>query len=389
MKYAYFPGCSSVGSGISFERSAQYVAKKVGVELAEIPDWNCCGAGHMPNHDATIALPARNLALAEKMGLDEVVTPCAACFARLKTASVYCRQSEENLKHISDIIEMPFEAKNDVISLLEVFSRDEAKEAIKAAITKPLNGVKVASYYGCLLVRPEGICDFDDNENPMSMDNLMAIAGATPVDWAFKVECCGASHQVALPKVGREMISKVIMNAVDNGAEAIVTACPLCMLNLDMRMKEVAAKHGSKYNIPVYFFTELLAAAMGADPKELGTNKHFVPAVEFLENAVKPVAKEEKKAVKFDKQADEIDAKMAKEKAENKANRDKVGGATQSVANMQARSEKKNIDEHADKIDAEMAKKKAENKATRDTVGGATKSVAEKQARSEKNGGEK
>ena len=293
MKYAYFPGCSSSGSGIAFERSAQYVAKKVGVELAEIPDWNCCGAGHMPNHDTSIALPARNLALAEKMGLDEVVTPCAACFARMKTASVYCKQSEENLKHIQEIIEMPFEAKQDVISLLEVFAKDEVKEAIKAKITKPVNGAKIASYYGCLLVRPEGICDFDDNENPTSMDSLMEIAGATAVDWAFKVECCGAGHQVALPKVGRGMIERVIKNAVDNGAEAIVTACPLCMLNLDMRMKEICQKLGPKYNIPVYFFTEILAAAMGAEPTELGTEKHFVPAVDFLKNIVKPVVKEQ------------------------------------------------------------------------------------------------
>jgi heterodisulfide reductase subunit B len=290
VKYAYFPGCSSAGTGVAFEMSAQYVAKKIGMELVEIPDWNCCGAGHMTNHDAAIAIPARNLALAETLGCDEVATPCAACYARMKTASVYCRKSEENLNHIKDIIEMPFEAKNDVISLLEAFSRDEAKEAIKAAITKPLNGAKIASYYGCLLVRPEGICDFDDNENPTSMDDLMAIAGADPVDWAFKVECCGASHQVAAPKVGRDMISKIIINAVKNGAEAIVTACPLCMLNLDMRMKEIAQKHGAEYNIPVYFFTEMLAVAMGADPKQIGTDKHFVPAVEYAEKIVKPVA---------------------------------------------------------------------------------------------------
>lgn len=293
MKYAYFPGCSSAGTGVAFELSAQYVAKKIGMELKEIPDWNCCGAGHMTNHDAAIAIPARNLALAETLtDCEEVATPCAACFARMKTASVYCRQSQENLKHIQGIIDMPFEAKQDVISLLEAFSRDEAKEAIKGAITKPLNGAKIASYYGCLLVRPEGVCDFDDNENPTSMDNLMEIAGAKAVDWGFKVECCGASHQVAAPKLGREMIAKIIINAVKNGAEAIVTACPLCMLNLDMRMKEIAQKHGAEYNIPVYFFTELLAVAMGANPKELGTDKHFVPAVEFAEKIVKAPAAE-------------------------------------------------------------------------------------------------
>ena len=395
MKYAYFPGCSSAGTGVAFEMSAQFVAKKIGMELAEIPDWNCCGAGHMTNADAAIALPARNLALAEKHIADcnELATPCAACYARMKTASVYCRESEENLNHIKDIIEMPeFEAKQDVISLLEAFTRDEAKDAIKAAITKPLNGAKIASYYGCLLVRPEGICDFDDNENPTSMDSLMEIAGAEAVDWGYKVECCGASHQVAAPKVGRDMIARIIINAVKSGAEAIVTACPMCMLNLDMRMKEIAKKHGSQYNIPVYFFTELLAVAMGADPKAVGTDKHFVPAVEYAEKIVKAPAAPAPEA-KFDKGADEVDAKIAKTKAETKAEskaaRETAGGATKDVAVKHSRSEKNNIDEKADEVDADIAKRKAENKTARNTVGGATKSVAEKQARSEKNGGEK
>ncbi len=305
MKYAYFPGCSSAGTGLAFELSAQYVAKKIGMDLVEIPDWNCCGAGHINNPDAAIAVPARNLALAETLGCDEVATPCAACFSRMKAAYAYCSKSKENLERIQKIIEMPYEAKNNVISLLEAFSRDDAKEAIKAAITKPLNGAKIASYYGCLLVRPEGLCDFDDTENPTSMDDLMALAGADPVDWAFKVECCGASHQVAVPKLGRDMISKIIINAVKNGAEAIVTACPLCMLNLDMRMKEISQKYGAEYYIPVYFFTEMLAVAMGADPRAMGTDKHFVPAVEYAEKVVKPAAPAVEKAEKTEKNGGE------------------------------------------------------------------------------------
>mgnify|MGYP000867899658 CR=1 FL=1 len=288
MKYAYYPGCSSAGTGVEFELSGKYVAKKIGMELKEIPDWNCCGASaaHLTNHDLSIALPARNLALAEDMNLD-IAVPCAACFNRMKNAVKYVRESEANQKHIENILEMPYQAKNDVFCLLDVMSRPEAIDVIKAKISKPLNGLHVASYYGCLLVRPAGVCEFDDTENPQSMDKLMELIGATPVDWAFKTECCGASHQVAAPKVGREMIYRIVKNAVNNGAEAIATACPLCMLNLDMRMKEMA-KRDPRFSIPVYFFTEILAMALGAKAKDIGLQKHFFPATEVIEKALIP-----------------------------------------------------------------------------------------------------
>ena len=319
MKYAYYPGCSAAGSGIEFDLSAKFVAKKIGMELQEIPDWNCCGASsaHLTSHDLAIALPARNLALAEKMDLD-IAVPCAACFARMKGAVHYVRQSEENRKHIEEIIEMPYEAKADVYSLLEVMYRPEAQEAIKNAITKPLNGVRVASYYCCLLVRPQEVAQFDDPEDTTSMDDLMKLAGATPVDWAFKIECCGASHQVAAPKVGREMIHKILKNAIANGAEAIVTACPLCMLNLDMRMKEMQKKYGNEYSIPIYFFTELLAMAMGANAREVGIHKHFFPAVEAAEKMLIPKPAPEKPAKPAAKAAPKPAAEAKPEEAKTK-----------------------------------------------------------------------
>jgi heterodisulfide reductase subunit B len=287
------------------------------MELIETPDWNCCGASaaHLTNHDLSIALPARNLALAEDMDLD-VAVPCAACFGRMKTAVKYVRESEKNQKHIEDILEIPYKAKNDVYCLLDVMSRPEAMEAIKANIAKPLNGLKVASYYGCLLVRPAGVVQFDDTENPQSMDKLMELVGATPVEWAFKTECCGASHQVSVPKVGREIIYRLLKNAVSNGAEAIVTACPLCMLNLDMRMKEMS-RRDPRLNIPVYFFTELLAMALGSGAKAIGINKHFFPAVEVAEKALIPKPVEEVSAKKPVKP-------IAKAKQENTKN----GGET-------------------------------------------------------------
>jgi heterodisulfide reductase subunit B len=291
-KYAYFPGCSAVATGISFTLSADYVGKRIGVELVEIPDWCCCGtsAALVTDADLSVALPARSLALAERMDPTlAVATPCAGCYSSLKGAVHYARQSEENRCHLEELIEMPYTACADVMSFLEIMAQPENREAIALALTSSLHGLKVASYYGCALVRPPEVCGFDDPENPQSMDALMAIAGAEPVDWAFKTECCGASHQISEPHGARRLIERIFEDAAANGAEAIVTACPLCMLNLDMREQELNAKRArmgkDSFNIPVYYFTELLGIAMGGEVKQLGIDRHFWPAEDTAHRA--------------------------------------------------------------------------------------------------------
>jgi len=283
LRYAYFPGCSLSSTGIEFGLSIKLVAKKLGIDLWEIPDWNCCGASaaHLTNHMLALALPARNLAIAEKEGLD-IAVPCAACFARLKATAEAVKSCAETKKRISDIIEMDYQAQGEVISLLDVIGEKINPEKIKAHVVKPLNGMKVASYYGCLLVRPPKIAQSDDPENPMVMDKIMTAIGAEPVAWSFKTECCGASHVVTKPDVGKKMIQDILHNALINGAEAIVTACPLCMLNLDMRQKQINAKRGTNFNIPVYYFTELMGLSFGYSPKEVGLPKHFVPAEKLI-----------------------------------------------------------------------------------------------------------
>jgi heterodisulfide reductase subunit B len=289
-RYAYFPGCSATATGISFTLSADYVAERIGLELAEIPDWCCCGtsAALVTDGDLALALPARSLALAERMdrALD-VATPCAGCYSSLKSAVYYARQSEENRLRLEKLIEMPWAASADVFSFLEIMAQPANREAIAAALTTSLQGLRVASYYGCALVRPAEVCNFDDVENPQSMDELMAIAGAEPVDWAFKTECCGASHQISEPKGARRLIERIFEDAAANGAEAIATACPLCMLNLDMREKEINAGREAAgvapFSIPVYYFTELLGLGMGGTAKQLGIDRHFWPATEVAE----------------------------------------------------------------------------------------------------------
>jgi len=285
LRYAYFPGCSADSTGISFSLSTDYVAKQLGIELVEIPDWCCCGtsAALVTDKDLAIALSARSLALAEQMDASLTVTaPCAGCYSSLKAAVHYARLSEENRQQVEQLIDMPYGAVNDVVSFLELMSSDEVFERTAAAINKSLEGLKVACYYGCALVRPAEVCKFDDVENPQTMDKLIALTGAEPINWAFKTECCGASHQISEPEGARILIERIFENAAANGAEAIATACPLCYLNLDMREAELNKSreaHGKEpFNIPVYYFTELLGLSMGGSNSELGIKKHFWPA---------------------------------------------------------------------------------------------------------------
>lgn len=281
MKYAYFPGCSASSTGISYTISTDYVARAIGLELQEIPDWNCCGtsAARLTSTDLGLGLPARSLALAEKMDSTlDVLAPCAGCYASLKGVEHFARQSDANRRYVENLIAMPYEAKGNVVSLLEALVQPEAQELITAQVKTGLRGLKVACYYGCALVRPAGICNFDDVENPQSMDDLMELVGASPVKWAFKTECCGASNQIAAPQASRPLIERIFQNAAANGAEAIVTACPLCMMNLDMREGEINKTRSDAFDIPVYYFTELLGLSFGASAKEVGADRHFHPA---------------------------------------------------------------------------------------------------------------
>ncbi|MFZ7103539.1 MAG: CoB--CoM heterodisulfide reductase iron-sulfur subunit B family protein [Peptococcaceae bacterium] len=279
MKYAYFPGCSLSSTGIEYDMSTKKVAKALGMELWEIPDWSCCGSSsaHLTDHLLALALPARNLAIAEAEGLD-VAIPCAACYARCKATEIEVNESPEMQKTISEVIERDYTGKAKARALLDVFVNDFGLEAVKTLINKPLTGLKVASYYGCLLVRPPKL-GFDDPEDPQSMDKLVEALGGTPVEWSFKTECCGAGHAMTKPGVGFPMIEKILTAAKESGADCIATACPLCMNNLDMRQTQIAGKFGQEYKLPVFYFTELMGIALGLDFNELGLNKHFVEAM--------------------------------------------------------------------------------------------------------------
>ena len=290
MKYSYFPGCSLDATAVTYKRSIGYVAEKIGLELNEITDWNCCGAtcAHSKSKWLALSLPARNLALAESRGAGlDVAVPCASCYSRMKTTVHAARKDENTRKKLEEIIGMPYAAKSDVLSFLEIFAQPEVMEACKSKIVRALGDLKVACYYGCLTARPKEITGSAVTENPMEMDKLVALTGAEPIEWDFKTECCGASHQVDAPDAARPLIERIFRNAKANGATAIVTACPLCNLNLDMREEEINRQRGTAFDIPVYQFTQLLAVCMGASANEAGLHKHFYPAYDRINDSLR------------------------------------------------------------------------------------------------------
>ncbi len=286
MKYAYYPGCSLSSTGIEYDLSTRAVAKALGIDLWEIPEWNCCGSSsaHLTDHLLALALPARNMAIAEAEGLD-VVIPCAACYVRSKAVEVEVKESPEMQKTISEVIEREYTGKAKARALLDVFANDLDLNNVSALVNKPLQDLKVACYYGCLLVRPTKL-GFDDAEDPQSMDKLMQALGGTPVQWSFKTECCGASRSLDKTQVGLTMIERILSAAKEAGADCIATACPLCMSNLDMRQGQAGAKSGQTYNLPVFYFTELMGLALGLNPQELGVNKHFVDTSAVVKKVV-------------------------------------------------------------------------------------------------------
>lgn len=263
MKYAYFPGCSLESTAKEFNDSTKLVAEALGIELVEIPDWNCCGAtsAHNLDHHLSVALPARNLGIAERMGLD-VVAPCAACYNRMRSAEVELKGNQALRDDINSKLQKKYTGAVTVRSALEVFTMPDVLERLEHNIRRPLVGLKPACYYGCLLIRPPKVLGFDDPEAPRSMDKAMEVVGAQPVDWYFKNECCGASFGLSKSEIVVKLTGEIISNAKRHGANCIVTACPLCMTNLEMRQAAAGKARGEDLTMPVFFFTELLGLAM-------------------------------------------------------------------------------------------------------------------------------
>jgi heterodisulfide reductase subunit B len=278
LEFSYYPGCSLESSAKEYNQSAISVAKALGITFNEIEDWVCCGAtsAHSTNHKLSYALPALNIALAQKDGND-IVVPCASCYSRLKKTDLLLKNNLEERKEIEDIAEFKYEGKLGIMSILELFAKKIPKEELKNRMKKNLSGLRLACYYGCLTVRPAEIC-FENPENPDSMDNIVKAIGADPVRWSYKTECCGASLSLTATSTVNKMVARIVDMAAEAGANAIVTACPLCQMNLEVRRSE------SSSNMPVFYFTELIALALGIPECKDWFAKHIVDPRELLKS---------------------------------------------------------------------------------------------------------
>jgi heterodisulfide reductase subunit B len=280
MRFAYYPGCTATSTAIEYDESIRETSQSLGIGLEEIPEWTCCGAssGHVVDKELAIALPSRNLALASRMSL-ALVSPCPACSLRHQVAEHEIRKDPELKTRIAQDIGMDFELPLKPRHILDVLHRDVGIPAIREKVQKPLKGLRVVTYYGCYLVRPPEVTEFDDPENPTVMDKMMEALGAEVIDWSFKIDCCGGGLAIVAPDIVKKLTGRIAQAASELGADAIVTACSICQANLDMRQP----KSGGIPPLPVLYFSELSALAFGSLNVKRWLAKHLIDPSIVLE----------------------------------------------------------------------------------------------------------
>jgi len=288
-RYAFYPGCTLHSTGVEFGVSTELVCQALGVEMLEIPDWNCCGASsaHSMDHTLFLALPARNLAQAQALdapngGALDLAIPCAACFSRLAAADLALRQDAAFRAQIEAVLAFRYEGRVRPRNLLDIFANDFSQAALQAPVVKPLEGLKVVSYYGCLLIRPPAYTQrWDDPEHPGTMDHVLEMMGAQAIPWSYGIDCCGGSLTLNRSDVVVHLVDKLARAAHEAGADAMVTACPMCMANVDGRQlyrggPPLPRPPKADYEpLPIFYFTELMALAYGLSLKRV-LGKHLV-----------------------------------------------------------------------------------------------------------------
>lgn len=277
-EFAYYPGCSLEKIALSYHLSTMETTKKLGVKLNELEDWNCCGATTYFHVDELLAytLVARNLAMAEKQGFD-VVAPCSACYKNMYFTREHLNDEPDLSDHINFALEednLQFTGNSKVKHLLELFSQDIGAEEVQKKVTRPLTGLNIAPYYGCQILRPRK--DHEEVEDPHFFEEIIAATGATPVDYAMKMRCCGGSLIITSRIAALGMVRNLLQNAIDSGATLIATSCPMCQVNLECYQQMVNQEFGTNYHIPVLYFTQIIGLAFGISPKRLGIGTELV-----------------------------------------------------------------------------------------------------------------
>ena len=277
MKFSYYPGCTVHSTSLEYGLSTDAVFKALDVELVEIEDWNCCGAAatHSLNQLLSLCLPSRNIAIAQSTQAGPLVIPCAGCFNMLKRAEYVLKHDEAKRKEIEGIVEFTYQPSFEIKALMAVIVNGIGLEKIEERVKQPLKGLKAACYYGCALVRHPKVTQLDDPENPRSLDRLMKTLGAEPIEWSYKIDCCGADLALTYGKVVEKMVGKIVSMAREAGAQCLVTSCGLCQANLEMRQE---------IGLPVFYFTELMGVAFDVEKKEKWWGKHIISPKGLLES---------------------------------------------------------------------------------------------------------
>ena len=284
--YSFFPGCSQLSSAEEYGVSAVEVAEALDIRLEPLQDWSCCGASsaHMTNHVLSVALPGRDLALAKQEGRD-LTAVCANCYNNLRSAQEEILSDEEMAKKVEDIIGMDPRFDGKILPLLDIIMDEVGIKEIKERVIRPLEGLRPVSYYGCLMSRPRGMMDSDNPDNPQFMDELLNALGAEARPWSYKTDCCGGSLSLTQTGIVVELVNRLFDAAEEAGANCIVTACPMCLANLEMRQREGKLRFNIEHHVPVFFITELLGLALGLEGTEEWFGKHLIDPQPLLAKA--------------------------------------------------------------------------------------------------------
>ena len=282
-RYSYYPGCSLHASASEYDLSTKAVFAALEIGLDEVPDWICCGATPAHNVDEllSLSLSAKNLELAQQVPGDMAVA-CASCFSRLKFAQHILSENETKRKLVEKAIDAPVPLDSSVKHLLEILARDIGLEKLAEVTRKPLAGLKVACYYGCLLTRPTDVPNLDCTEAPTIMESVIEAVGAETVAWTHRLECCGANFTLSRPPVVQQLSNAVLDSAKAAGADCIMVACPLCHGNLDIRQKEIEGVYDCSYAMPVFYLTQLVGLALGVPAGDLGLDALIVSPQKLL-----------------------------------------------------------------------------------------------------------
>lgn len=275
MKYSYYPGCAQHGTAVDYRMSVTEVFNRLGIELEEVKNWNCCGALHVSGESVRTGLSARTLSSSGDL---DVATPCNLCYSNLMRANKAFENASLK-KRVNEALESKYDGKTKAKHLLEVIVKDLGLEKLKESVKTPLK-IKAVPYYGCLLTRPEN--DFDSPENPKTLDELISSLGAEPVKYYYKTKCCGGPVLLTNEDLALGLASDILTMAKDSGADCIVVTCPMCHLQLDAKQKAVESKYGIKIDLPVIYFTQFIGLAMEITPEKLGLDKHLVPVDKFI-----------------------------------------------------------------------------------------------------------